>query len=253
VQHRFQSGPFRLNAHLAHPHPRSGPRPPAVLLCHGFPSAVTGAKNASRTLPELADRIATELGWLAMAPTFRGAGESEGSFSLRAWLDDVSAGVAELAGMDADGISVVGFGTGGALAVCAAVKDTRVDGVAVLGSPADFDDWASQPRRLLDHARAIGLITEESFPSSFERWSRELREIRAVQCAARLAPRPLLVVHGTEDDLVPDFDARVVADAHGQADLRIIGGAGHQLRHDPRAVALLFGWLDRQRTQRSVP
>jgi putative redox protein len=29
--------------------------------------------------------------------------------------------------------------------------------------------------------------------------------------------------------------------------MRIIDGAGHRLRHDPRAVAVLLGWLDRQR------
>ena len=36
--------------------------------------------------------------------------------------------------------------------------------------------------------------------------------------------------------------ATIVTDA----ELRIIAGAGHQLRHDPRAVAVLLGWLDRQ-------
>ena len=29
---------------------------------------------------------------------------------------------------------------------------------------------------------------------------------------------------------------------------RLINGAGHRLRHDPRAIAVLLGWLDRQRT-----
>ena len=62
-----------------------------------------------------------------------------------------------------------------------------------------------------------------------------------------VAPRPVLLVHGSDDDAVPVFDARVLADAHGEADLRIIDGGGHQLRHDPRAVAVLLGWLDRQR------
>jgi fermentation-respiration switch protein FrsA (DUF1100 family) len=57
----------------------------------------------------------------------------------------------------------------------------------------------------------------------------------------------LLVLHGSEDDAVPVFDARVLADAHGDADLRIIEGGPHQLRHDPRALAVLLGWLDRQR------
>ena len=63
----------------------------------------------------------------------------------------------------------------------------------------------------------------------------ELREIRPVSEVAGLAPRPLLLVHGSEDQSVPSFDARVVSDAHGSAELRIVSGAGHDLRHDPRA------------------
>ena len=58
----------------------------------------------------------------------------------------------------------------------------------------------------------------------------------------------MLVVHGTDDESVPAFDARVVADAHGAAELRMLAGAGHALRHDPRAIAVLLGWLDRQRS-----
>ena len=57
---------------------------------------------------------------------------------------------------------------------------------------------------------------------------------------------PLLVVHGSEDHLVPHFDARALADAQRSAELRIISGGGHVLRHDPRAVAVLLGWLGRQ-------
>ena len=36
-------------------------------------------------------------------------------------------------------------------------------------------------------------------------------------------------------------------DAHPGADLRIVPGGAHHLRHDPRAIAVLLGWLDRQR------
>jgi putative redox protein len=68
-----------------------------------------------------------------------------------------------------------------------------------------------------------------------------------VACVDVYTPRPLLVVHGSDDEVVPSFDARVLADAHGSAELRLIHGAGHSLRHDPRTVAVLLGWLDRQR------
>jgi putative redox protein len=54
-------------------------------------------------------------------------------------------------------------------------------------------------------------------------------------------------MHGSDDPTVPVSDARALADAaDGQCDLRVIAGAGHRLRHDPRAVAALMGWMERQ-------
>ena len=128
--------------------------------------------------------------------------------------------------------------------------DPRVRGVAAMGAPADFDDWASHPRRLLLHAREVGIIRDRRLPASRSTRGRaSCARSGRWPSAPQLAPRPLLVLHGSDDESVPVFDARVLADAHGDADLRIIDGAGHQLRHDPRAVAVLLGWLDRQRNQ----
>ena len=57
----------------------------------------------------------------------------------------------------------------------------------------------------------------------------------------------MLIVHGTEDKGVPVSDARLLAEAGGpSAELRLVAGAGHRLRADPRAIALLVGWLERQ-------
>ena len=52
---------------------------------------------------------------------------------------------------------------------------------------------------------------------------------------------------GGYDFRIPVLDARALSDAaDGQVELRILAGAGHRLRSDPRAIALLIGWLDRQ-------
>ena len=252
MDHRFGSGGSLLVSHLARPPLRADvTHVPAVVLAHGYPSDVQDANQAAAALPELADRLASEMGWLALAVALRGCGGSEGSFSLMGWLEDLHSAVDHLTETErVSGVWLAGFGTGGALAMCAAVDAPAVRGVAALGAPADFDDWASHPRRLLEHAREVGIIDDPLFPPSVDAWSRELRELRAVAAAPLLAPRPLLVVHGSDDDLVPAFDARVLVDAHGSAELRIISGAGHRLRHDPRAVAVLLGWLDRQRHRR---
>jgi putative redox protein len=63
----------------------------------------------------------------------------------------------------------------------------------------------------------------------------------------KIPPRPLLLVHGANDDVVPILDARALADTADEGvELRILAAAEHRLRHDPRAIAILLGWLDRQ-------
>ena len=88
-------------------------------------------------------------------------------------------------------------------------------------------------------------IRTPGFPSSLDEWSRAFRRFRPSVAARRFAPRPLLVLHGDEDPSVPVSDARQLAQSHGNAELNVLAGAGHRLRHDPRAVAILSGWLDR--------
>lgn len=239
------SGEVRLAAYVAEP--PVGTQPPTLVLCHGYPSGAVPAEAMGRSFPSLADRIANE-GWRAVAFAFRGCGGSTGNFSLGGWLADLLAVVdqAETFG-PSRGTWLAGFGTGGAMCIAAAARRPQVAGVAALGSPADFSDWASHPRRLLQHARESGAISDPSYPPHLDRWTREIREIRPVDDAALVAPRPFLVLHGSEDESVPTFDARVLGDAHASADLRIVLGAGHDLRNDPRSVAILLGWLDRQR------
>lgn len=164
------------------------------------------------------------------------------------WLADIKAAIDHLIERnDVNGVWLMGFGTGGALCVCAAADDDRVRGVACVAGPADFSDWAEDPKQLLSHARAIGAIRDKAFPADFEAWADELTEISAADLAPQLHHRPLMVMHGNADELVPVFDSRIIADAHGDAELRVIPGVGHGMRHDPRSAAILLGWLRRQR------
>ncbi len=242
----FASGSLTLGSYLAVP-PGPAISQPGVILCHGFPIGPLDARQSALTFPQLLDRIASELGWVGLTFTFRGCGTSEGDFSMQGWVDDLRAAIDHMEKeANPNGIWLIGTNTGGALALCVAADDPRVKGCALLGPRADFDDWAAQPRRFLEHAREIGAIRRPGFPSSFDEWSRELRRFRPIDAARRFAPRPLLVMHGEDDESVPVADSRVLAEAHGSAETRIIAGAGHRLRHDPRAVAVLFGWLDRQ-------
>ncbi len=246
---RFSVDGNQLACHLARPTQLHPTAQAGLVIAHGFPAEVGGGINSTASFPELADRVATDLGWAALAFASRGVAESEGNFSLGGWLRDLKGAVAHLRqSVPVDGVWIVGFGTGGALAIEAAAADPAVRGVAAVASPADFEDWASNPRKLLVLAREMGVLRDDGdFSGSFDDWAAELTSIAAVDAAARLAPRELMVLHGSDDDTVPVFDARAVADAHGAADLRLVHGGGHHLRHDPRAIAILLGWLERQR------
>jgi len=243
----FESGGLRLPSYLARPAGRTEALP-GVIMCHSFPFGPFDARHSASTFPEMMDRIANELGFAAMCFTFRGCGDSPGDFSLQGWVDDLRAAIDHMiAEAQPTGLWLVGSNTGGSLAMCVAADDPRIRGCALLGPRADFDDWAAQPRKFLDHCREVGSVRTPRFPTDFDEWTRELRRFRPVPAAQRLAPRPLLLLHGDDDESVPASDSRQLAEVHGAAEMRVIDGAGHRLRHDPRAMAVMMGWLDRQR------
>lgn len=247
---RITSGEVSLDAFMMTPEKREVTGRPGLVLCHGFPSRqLAGGPSESYRL--LAGRIADELGWAALAVSLRGCGGSEGWFSLDGWLRDLRAAIDHLYASQVQGAWIVGSTMGGSLAILAAAADPAVRGVACIAPRADFDDWAREPRRFLQHCRDAGVI-DEHHPTALGPWVEQLRTNRPIDHVGELADRPLLVLHGDRDIQVPPDDARALAEAHGSADIRIIRGGDHRLRHDPRAVALLLGWLGRQAGERQL-
>ena len=245
----IQSGGPRLDGYVSRvPSRRPGGARPGLVLGPGFPATAEAAAGENDSFPKLADRIAGESGWTVLTFAFRGTGRSEGDFSVGGWIADLRAAVDfMLEAEQISGVWLAGFETGGSLAICTAAEDDRVRGVASLGAPADFHQWAEQPARFLEHARSIGIVRSADFPPDVDLWELELHETRPLALIGKIPPRPVLVVHGLDDAEVSAVDARALADAAEElVELRLIAGAGSNLRHDPRAIAVLLGWLDRQ-------
>ena len=244
----IQSNGARLVGHLARP--PAGTRPTAALvLCHGFPPDQPGsAAESGASYPEFADRLAAETGLPTLAFNFRGTGRSPGQFSLAGWLDDLAAAIDHVVAVTGvSGVWLVGTSAGGALSICQAARDDRVRGVATLAAPADFGPWAADPEAFLQRCRVAGVIQDPAYPPDVQAWAAEARRIRPVDVIAKIPPRPMLLLHGSDDDVVPVDDGRVLVDAAaGQADLRVVPATDHGLRHDPRVIAILLGWLERQ-------
>ncbi|MCU1426488.1 MAG: Alpha/beta hydrolase family [Actinomycetia bacterium] len=237
---------LKLGAHFARP--PGVARVPGLLLLAGFPRGPGGAANVGNTYRSLVDRIARDAGWAALTFTFRGTGTSEGDFSIEGWLADVRAALnALLARNDVSGVWLAGFRLGGTLAVVSAADDDRVRGIATFASPATLKTWVREPAWFLQYAHDTGVLPTEGYPPDPQAWTHAISALDPLAAAARIPPRPWLLVHGSADDVVPVSNAReLAAAADEQVELRIVQNGPHRLRHDPRAIALLLGWLDRQ-------
>jgi len=217
-----------------------------LVVCPGLPTEPGAAERTGRTFPALADRLAGASGWAVLACCLRAVGGCDGSFSFDGWLADLRAVVDHAARHAAASVWLAGFGLAGAVALRVAATDQRVRGVATLGAPASLERWLGDPQAAVAAARRVGVLPSAGQHDDPEAWAAAGRSIAAEDAARALGGRALLVVHGLDDDIVPAADARRLAAACPGAELRLLAGAGHRLRADPRAIALLLGWLERQ-------
>jgi pimeloyl-ACP methyl ester carboxylesterase len=248
------SGPFRLLEgeagdlwSYASATPPGAPISGHVVICHDLPRATGSANDVAQTYPALADRLTRETGLRVVTGTLRGAGASDGDFSARGWADDVR----QLIGTEVPDDArrwLVGFGFGGVLALHLAASDERVAGVACLGAPADLESLTRDPEQLVERCVRTGVIRSAGYPPALHSWIAELAALHPKADAEQLKGRPFLVVHGADDPDTSIEEARALSEAAtGPSDLRVVFGAGHWLRADPRVIAILVGWLERRR------
>lgn len=214
---------------------------PALCICHGIPAVPFNPADEGYAV--LARRFAAE-GFATLLFNFRGAGLSEGNFDIAGWARDLDRAVDYLSHerlVDASRIFIMGFSGGAAAAIRVAARNPSVRGVVSCASPAAFDDLVNGPamESAVAHWREIGIIRDPSFPRDRAAWERGFRDAAPVSHVARVAPRPLLILHGDADEVVPVAHAGRLYEAAGEPrEAVIIPGGRHRLRIDERAMDL---------------
>ncbi len=70
------------------------------------------------------------------------------------------------------------------------------------------------------------------------------KTVKPIDYIDKIAPRPLLIIHGDKDETVPVAHAGQLYDKAGSPkEMTILSGAGHRLRMDERAVKAALDWM----------
>lgn len=238
---------LNLWAELYRPDDRAEKRP-GLVVCHGIPAAPHDPRD--RGYPELAEKLCSD-GFMVLLFNFRGAGESQGNFDILGWTRDLGAALDYLCtqpDLDRKRLSALGFSGGAAVAIYVAAHDKRITSLASAASPARFRAASGDNgmAELLAHSRRAGIIRDRDFPPSFEEWAHAFDVISPADWVGKISTRPILVLHGEADVVVPVSQARELYRLAGEPkDLRILPGVGHRLRLDEKAMSLARGWLRR--------
>jgi putative redox protein len=228
--------------------PETAKRPwSALCLCHGIPSGQPGS-SGDRGYPGLAERFCAA-GFVSLIFNFRGAGLSQGNLDMMGWTRDLKAAIDYLVSIeevDKSRLCLLGSSAGAAVGVYVTANDPRVSSVVTLACPAEFGFLTDKQRAraTIDHFRSIGVIRDKDFPPSIDEWLEGFNTVSPLNWIGRISPRPLLLIHGDKDDLVPVEHAhRLYKKAGKPKELVIIPEAGHKLRLEEKAITTALDWL----------
>jgi dipeptidyl aminopeptidase/acylaminoacyl peptidase len=220
---------------------------PVLCICHGIPAAPPDPTDRGYAL--LAEQFCGA-GLVTLIFNFRGTGKSEGNLDILGWTRDLQAAIGFLYGLeqvDRNHLCLLGFSGGAAVSVYGAAHDPRVSLVVTCACPADFHSLHQRetPGETIERFRQIGAIRDKDFPPSIEEWQKGFETVTPINWVDRISPRPLLVVHGDNDELVPMEHAhRLYQKAQEPKELKIIPGARHRMRLDKAAMDSVLDWLE---------
>jgi pimeloyl-ACP methyl ester carboxylesterase len=210
----------------------------AVMLVHG------AGGDRSALLAEA--RMLSSRGYGVLSFDLPGHGESGGEIrwaeperaSVRAAVDWLE----QRARIRAGGIGALGFSLGGYVLVQVAAVEPRLSALVLSGTPSDPVEQVRY-----QHAR-YSFLSQTPALFVLERGGMDL-SVRGVDFANRIAPRPLLVIGGSEDHTVPASMAEALFRAAREPkELYVIAGADHGSYREQGGAeyeSRLVGFFDR--------
>lgn len=229
---------------------------PTIVLCHGYFKSIAEMLDLGVKL--------NERGYNAFLFDFRACGESGGRFTTvghkESW--DVQAAVRFARDRYERGpVGVLGVSMGAAAAITAAAE---TDEIAAVVADSSFADLQEVIRRRIPELARVRWISPLGWGCIFigEKLSgRPIRRLRPVDHVGRIAPRPVLFVHGEMDTYIPVEHAEDLHRAAGEPkELWAVPGSDHaavRFDHSEEYIRRVLAFFDEhlrgKRTPREEP
>jgi len=212
---------------------------PGIVFCHGF----TGTRVESHRLFVLAAREFCNQGFVVLRFDFRGSGESEGLLehtTISGEMEDLKAAVSWIHKRKEtlnQAIGVNGLSLGGAVAALTAAEDLTINTVSLWSTPATLspeslketmNEVLREPEAAVDRLMKEGYLDLSSGDRISKEFVMSLFEHDISEAVSRIAPRPLLIVHGMKDPTVPAWHAQKLYEKAGEPKEKfLVEGADH--------------------------
>ncbi len=210
-----------------------------VVIGHG----VTGNKDRP-ALIALAEGLAAA-GISALRFSFSGNGESEGAFTDSTITKEVADLGSVIDALDGYNVCYVGHSMGGAVGVLRTATDERIRALVSLAGMVDTKAFAE--REFGDATPNEGFMWDEPDCPLSQAYVDDMATIDSVAQRASEFDVPWLLVHGTEDDIVPIEDSHdILQHANEQTDLLELPGVDHVFSDDgtPIMVEKVVAWIN---------
>jgi alpha/beta superfamily hydrolase len=188
-------------------------------------------------------------GFITLIFNFRGAGKSQGNLDMLGWSRDLQTAIDFLYNhkkTDKTHLCLLGFSAGAAVSVYVTAHEPRVSSLVTCACPANFDSLTDAEKAIpaIQHFREIGAIRDNNFSPSTKEWSNGFKVISPIHWIDKVSPRPLLLIHGNADEVVPPEQAhKLYQKAKEPKELAIISGGKHKLRLEEEPVTTALDWL----------
>lgn len=207
-----------------------------VVVCHGLPYDPSSV--IAKGYDKLSGLLASK-GLNSVIFDFSGTGLSKGRFSLSNWVEDLANIVERF-----ESVHLLAFSLGGVPATYIAHHE-RVKSLTLVAVPCSFDMLredllirAHANAKLRGSLKGIGDLDEflnelKSDMEEFEprRWIEDLK-------------KPVLFVHGTEDDVVPFESSKTMYEIASEPKYFVhVEGGHHRLREYEKVMDVVARWI----------